>query len=104
MQQCTGTSEDDITVKEMEALKRFKGIILARGFHYPNRSDDQTLMRFLRARQMDEKKAVAMYGEYVKWRKESNIENMQVCFSEVQMVNRPETTSTCSSTDCQGVG
>jgi hypothetical protein len=79
MQQCSGTSEDDITEKEMEALRRFKGIILARGFHYPKRSSDQTMMRFLRARQMDEKKAATMYGEYVKWRKESNIDNIQVC-------------------------
>ncbi|CAM6085246.1 unnamed protein product [Calypogeia fissa] len=76
MQGYTGKSEDDITEQELGAVKRFKGIILARGYHYPKRNSDDTLMRFLRARQLDERKAATMYGEYVKWRKETNIDSI----------------------------
>ncbi|KAJ7563311.1 hypothetical protein O6H91_03G105400 [Diphasiastrum complanatum] len=72
--------EDAISPPELEALKRFKGIILARGYQYPARGDDQTLLRFLRARQLDLKKAATMYGEYVQWRRETKIDSILQTF------------------------
>ncbi|KAL2607549.1 hypothetical protein R1flu_026122 [Riccia fluitans] len=69
-------SEDDITEVELNALKRFKGVILARGFHCPQRSDDEFLVRFLRARQLDVRKAATMYGEYVQWRRDNNVDSV----------------------------
>lgn len=69
-------SEDDITEPELEALKKFKGVILARGYHCPQRSSDDFLVRFLRARQLDVKKAATMYGDYVQWRRENNVDSV----------------------------
>lgn len=74
------TVEDEITAEEVDALKSFKGVILARGYSCARRGDDQSLLRFLRARQLDIKKAAAMYGELVHWRSENNIDSiLQVC-------------------------
>ncbi|EFJ28786.1 hypothetical protein SELMODRAFT_92905 [Selaginella moellendorffii] len=73
--------EEAVTEEEAVALKRFKGVILARGYHYPQRGDDHTLLRFLRARALDIRKAAQIYGDYVKWRRDNHIDSLLQTFA-----------------------
>ena len=38
--------------------------------------DDYTMLRFLRARKFDIEKAKAMFGAYMEWRRNNNVDNI----------------------------
>lgn len=68
-----------MTSDEQKILTKFQDLIKSKNLEYnTNQIDDSYLIRFLRARKMDLNKTYEMFSNYIKWRKENNIDQIEV--------------------------
>ena len=65
----------------MLALDQFRKIVTAMGLGNPP-YDNPYLLRFLRARKFDLKKTEKMFVDFIAWRKEKDVDNIQVLSSQ----------------------
>lgn len=70
---------NDLNQTQYDALEKFRDKILSEGI-LPNleQFDDLYLLRFLRARKFDVDKTYLMFSNFIKWRKENDVENIEV--------------------------
>ncbi|KAF8508244.1 CRAL-TRIO domain-containing protein [Hysterangium stoloniferum] len=66
----------NLSIPQQHTLEKFKKELQNEGFFVPERHDDATLLRFLRARQFDLVKAKEMIIAAEKWRKELDVDNI----------------------------
>jgi hypothetical protein len=65
------------TSEENASLAKFKELLKTKKVEYNNvRFDDFYLMRFLRARKMDQVKTMEMFVGFLKWRKDNNVDEI----------------------------
>jgi hypothetical protein len=64
---------------QYDVLEKFRDKILSEGI-LPNLDnyDDLYLLRFLRARKFDVDKTYNMFSNFIKWRKENDVDNIEV--------------------------
>ncbi|QRW01645.1 hypothetical protein RhiLY_00642 [Ceratobasidium sp. AG-Ba] len=65
-----------LTPEQAQTLETFRKEITAEDYFVPERHDDATLLRFLRARKFDLAKAKEMFINCEKWRKEFGVDNI----------------------------
>ncbi|EIN04372.1 hypothetical protein PUNSTDRAFT_128408 [Punctularia strigosozonata HHB-11173 SS5] len=70
----------NLTEAQYEALVQFKKELQDEGVFVPERMDDATLLRFLRARQFDVPNAKAMLVNAEKWRREFGVDELVKTF------------------------
>jgi len=70
----------NLTVIQQHALDKFRGELQAEGHFVPERTDDATLLRFLRARKFDVVKAKEMLVSCEQWRKDYNVDDIAKSF------------------------
>ncbi|KAI6145000.1 CRAL-TRIO domain-containing protein [Pisolithus tinctorius] len=70
----------NLTAAQQHALDTLRGELEAEGHFVPQRMDDATLLRFLRARRFDVAKAKAMLIAAEQWRKEFGIDDLMKNF------------------------
>lgn len=70
---------NDLNQTQYDTLEKFRDKILSEGI-LPNldKFDDLYLLRFLRARKFDLDKTYLMFSNFIKWRKENDVENIEV--------------------------
>jgi len=66
----------NLTVPQQHALEKIKREVQEEGAFVPERMDDATLLRFLRARKFDVPKAKAMLLSAEQWRKDEKIDEL----------------------------
>ena len=66
----------------MVILDQFRKIVTAMGLGSPP-YDDPYLLRFLRARKFDLKKTEKMFGDFIAWRKEKDVDNIHVLYTYI---------------------
>jgi len=66
----------NLTPDQERALEQFRKELTKERWIVPERHDDPTLLRFLRARKFDLIKAKEMFIACEKWRKEYEVENL----------------------------
>lgn len=69
-------SYGNLTKEQEQVLRDFIYEIKNKGLFCPERHNIHTLLRFLRARDFDLKKTLAMFTECEKWRKEENVDDI----------------------------
>jgi hypothetical protein len=76
------------TSEESVALSKFKDLLKSKKIDYDStKFDDFYLVRFLRARKLDQAKSLEMFTNFLKWRAESKIDDMQNwTFPEIDQV------------------
>jgi hypothetical protein len=72
----------NLTPDQERGLEQFRKELTKGGHIVPERHDDRTLLRFLRARKFDIIKAKEMFIASEKWRKEFEVENL-VRYSDI---------------------
>jgi len=78
----------DLSESQAKALESFKADVRAFGFEDPP-YDDSYLLRFLRARKFDLKNTMAMWINFIKWRKENNVDDIKnFVFAEIEEVKQ----------------
>jgi hypothetical protein len=70
-----------LTPEQEQTLSQFKTDLQAEGWLVPERHDDSTLLRFLRARKFDLVKSKEMIIICEKWRKEFGVDDIVKCAS-----------------------
>ncbi|KAH8921997.1 hypothetical protein BT69DRAFT_1282703 [Atractiella rhizophila] len=70
-----------LTPEQEEILAKFKEELKAEGWYDPAMHDDNTLLRFLRARKFDLAKSKAMFIDSMKWRKEFKVDELYENFN-----------------------
>ncbi|THH32425.1 hypothetical protein EUX98_g1762 [Antrodiella citrinella] len=70
----------NLTPTQQQTLQKFKEELEAEGHFVPERMDDATLLRFLRARKFDLAKAKAMILATEQWRKDFGVDNIVQTF------------------------
>jgi hypothetical protein len=70
---------NDLNQSQYDALEKFRERILSEAI-LPNLEnyDDLYLLRFLRARKFDVEKTYSMFSNFIKWRKENDVDNIEV--------------------------
>ena len=66
---------DDCSPEQLEALAKFRTEVRNQGCTDPP-YDDPYLLRFLRARKFDLPKTLLMWNNFIKWRKENNVDEI----------------------------
>ncbi|KIJ26775.1 hypothetical protein M422DRAFT_272117 [Sphaerobolus stellatus SS14] len=66
----------NLSVPQQHALEKFKKELQDEGSWVPDRHDDATLLRFLRARKFDLVKAKEMFAACEKWRQEFGVDDI----------------------------
>jgi len=69
-----------LSIPQHHTLEKFKNELEAEGWFVPERHDDATLLRFLRARKFDLEKSKLMIIEQEKWRKEFGTDELGKSF------------------------
>ncbi|KAJ3567684.1 hypothetical protein NP233_g6207 [Leucocoprinus birnbaumii] len=79
----------NLTPEQQQALDQFKKELQDEGHFVPERMDDATLLRFLRARKFDVAKAKLMLLNCEQWRKEFGVDELikNFDFKEKELVN-----------------
>ncbi|KAG8995781.1 cytosolic factor, phosphatidylinositol/phosphatidylcholine transfer protein [Tulasnella sp. JGI-2019a] len=79
-----------LSIAQQHTLDKFRKELQDEGFFVPERHDDPTLLRFLRARKFDLEKAKLMIIEQEKWRKEFGTDGLakHFDFPEKEQVNK----------------
>ncbi len=68
-----------MTLDEQKVLSKFHDLLKSKKLEYNTYLiDDSYLIRFLRARKMDLNKTFDMFNNYIKWRNENNIDDIDV--------------------------
>ena len=68
-----------MTLDEQKVLTKFHDLLNSKKLEYNSKIiDDSYLIRFLRARKLDINKTYEMFSNYVAWRKENNIDEIEV--------------------------
>jgi len=70
----------NLTIPQQHTLEKFKKELQEEGFFVPERHDDATLLRFLRARKFDLVKAKAMIISAEQWRKSFGVDEIVKSF------------------------
>ncbi|KAK2462357.1 hypothetical protein APHAL10511_005663 [Amanita phalloides] len=80
----------NLTVIQQHSLEKLRKELQEEGAFVPERMDDATLLRFLRARKFDVPKAKLMLVECEKWRREFGVDNLikNFDFKEKKEVNK----------------
>ncbi|KAG8748333.1 cytosolic factor, phosphatidylinositol/phosphatidylcholine transfer protein [Ceratobasidium sp. 428] len=65
-----------LTPEQEHILGKFKTELTAEGYFHPERHDDPTLLRFLRARKFDLPKAKEMIISCENWRKDFGVDDI----------------------------
>jgi hypothetical protein len=65
-----------LTIPQEHALKKFREELQAEGVFVPERHDDATLLRFLRARKFDLPKSKIMIIAQEQWRKNFGVDEI----------------------------
>ncbi len=68
-----------MTLDEQKVLTKFHDLLISKKLEYNTKLiDDSYLIRFLRARKLDLNKTYEMFSNYINWRKENNIDQVEV--------------------------
>ena len=77
-----------MTLEERGALEKFKDLLEEKDIDYDSdENDDLVLLRFLRARKLDLNKALEMFNEYLKFREEYQVDEIEVNRIIIQKFN-----------------
>lgn len=68
-----------LSVTQQHTLDKFREELQAEGYFVPERHDDPTLLRFLRARKFDLVKSKTMIIDQEKWRKSFGTDELAKC-------------------------
>jgi len=78
----------DCSPEQLKVLEEFRAAVTNMGCTNPP-YDDAYLLRFLRARKFDLTKALQMWSNFIKWRQENNIDEIdQFAFTELEEVKK----------------
>lgn len=78
----------DCSDEQLATLEKFKKEVAAKGISNP-RFNDPYYLRFLRARKFDLTKSLAMFYDFVKWRGENDVDNIEsYVFGEISEVKQ----------------
>lgn len=74
----------DINLQQLELLIKFKEEILKKNILTDfSLYDNSYLLRFMRARKFDLEKTFLMFQDYIKWRKEKNVDLIMVSKEDI---------------------
>lgn len=77
-----------ITTEEHTALAKFIDLLKAKKIEYDTQKmDNAYLVRFLRARKSDLNKTLEMFTNHLKWRKDNNVDEVQVNYKHIIIRN-----------------
>ncbi len=72
---------DDINEQQYEVLKKFREKIVSDNIcENPDIFKETFLLSYCRARKFDLEKMMIMFANYVKWRKENNVDEIEVIY------------------------
>jgi hypothetical protein len=70
------------TSDETKAIQKFKDHLTSKKIEYNSKKiNDEYLVRFLRARKLDINKTFEMFVKFLAWRKENDIDNIDVKYN-----------------------
>ena len=69
----------DCSPEQLKVLDEFRAAVRNMGCQNPP-YDDAYLLRFLRARKFDLTKALQMWSNFIKWRQENNVDDINVFY------------------------